>query len=288
MKRIGMTGVLAGVVAVVTGLGPFGQLLELAAPAGASASGGAPDGTPAALQTIAAPAAATPVASPWQAGAIVIVQLSSADGGPLTTAQVAETESVVRARLGALGGPGATVRSIPDDRLRIDVADQAWADAVRDVATAPGIVQFVPIPTEYADAVVEGEPLPAGMPIEPLFGSDGIADASIGSDQLDQPAVDIVLSQEAARVFDDFAAAHLGERFAIVRDGLVLSAPTINATSFNGRAQISGAFDRAAIASLVAIVRGGVLPVTAEIVNLCPAAGECPASTIGPAVSPGG
>ena len=137
------------------------------------------------------------------------------------------------------------MRAIPDDRLRIDLADEAWAEPTRRVAVAPGLLQFVPVPAEFADTIVEGEPLPPGMPVEPLFGSEGIEAATVGSDMMDQPAVELVFTPAAAMLFDDYAATHLGERFAMVLDGVVLVAPTINARAFDGRAQISGAFDDA-------------------------------------------
>ena len=43
-----------------------------------------------------------------------------------------------------------------------------------------------------------------------------------------------------AKKFDELAAAHFHERFAILLDGVVQSAPSINAKYFGGRAQISG------------------------------------------------
>lgn len=45
---------------------------------------------------------------------------------------------------------------------------------------------------------------------------------------------------EGAKKFDDLAAAHFKERFAILLDGEVKSAPSINAQHFGGRATISG------------------------------------------------
>src|SRR5947208_10994501 len=52
--------------------------------------------------------------------------------------------------------------------------------------------------------------------------------------------VSLELDSEGAKRFDDLAAAHFQERFAILLDGAVQSAPSINAKYFGGRAQISG------------------------------------------------
>ena len=129
----------------------------------------------------------------------------------------------------------------------------------------------MPVPDEFADAVVDGQPLPVGMPVVPLFGGEGVVQATVGSSQSGQPSVDVVLAPDAAAAFDAYAAAHFGGRFAIVLDGTVVGAPTINATRFDGRAQISGTFDVAAVRQLVAILTGGVLPVSAAVLTVCPA-----------------
>src|SRR5438552_11567917 len=52
--------------------------------------------------------------------------------------------------------------------------------------------------------------------------------------------VSLELDSAGAKRFDELAAAHFGERFAILLDGEVKSAPTINAKYFGGRAVISG------------------------------------------------
>ena len=52
--------------------------------------------------------------------------------------------------------------------------------------------------------------------------------------------VNLEFDSEGAKQFDDLAAAHFQERFAILLDGDVQSAPSINARYFGGRAMISG------------------------------------------------
>jgi SecD/SecF fusion protein len=58
-----------------------------------------------------------------------------------------------------------------------------------------------------------------------------------------------------------------GRCIAIVMDGLVYSAPTVNGEIPNGSSQISGNFDNAEADALVAILSAGKLPATARIVQ---------------------
>jgi preprotein translocase subunit SecD len=72
-----------------------------------------------------------------------------------------------------------------------------------------------------------------------------------------------VLSQDAARKFENFTAANVGNRLAIVLDHRVLSAPTIqNKISDTGR--ITGAASHEEAADLALNLRSGSLPASVE------------------------
>jgi preprotein translocase subunit SecD len=78
------------------------------------------------------------------------------------------------------------------------------------------------------------------------------------------------LKSEGARLFDEYAAEHQGEQFAIVLDDIVQSAPTINAPRFGGQAQISGNFTPAEAANLVTVLKFGSLPLEIREVGFGP------------------
>jgi preprotein translocase subunit SecD len=236
--------------------------------------GAAPSGAPASVT----PGAIVDVS-------ILIVQLRGADGAPLAAEDLAAASAVIEDRLAALSAPGTQVSLIPGDRVRIDVGDPAQLDAIRRVATAPGELWFVPVPNEFAAEVVAGAPLPADMPVAPIFDGSHVERASMATDQMGEPAVDFQLDTEAAELFDAFAADHFGELFAMVLDDIVVSAATINATNFDGRAQISGSLDEQAATEWVAILSGGVLPVVAEAIDVCPAPAGCAIESPLPAAS---
>ncbi len=55
--------------------------------------------------------------------------------------------------------------------------------------------------------------------------------------------VSLELNSEGAKLFDNLAAAHQNEQMAIILDGKILSAPSLNSDRYNGRASITGNFD---------------------------------------------
>ena len=68
--------------------------------------------------------------------------------------------------------------------------------------------------------------------------------------------------------FDALAAEVFGQQLAIVLDGIVQSAPTINATEFNGTAVISGDFTEEEAKDLATVLNFGALPVELEPVTV--------------------
>jgi protein-export membrane protein SecD len=76
--------------------------------------------------------------------------------------------------------------------------------------------------------------------------------------------VDFTLNSEGDAVFAAFTGANIGQPMAIVLDGEVLSAPTIQAR-ISGSGQITGGFTRAEAESLAIQLRYGALPVPLEV-----------------------
>jgi preprotein translocase subunit SecD len=73
--------------------------------------------------------------------------------------------------------------------------------------------------------------------------------------------VDVEFNSKGSALWDQMANENYGKRVAIVLDGVVKSAPSINARVFNGRAQISGSFDQNSASDLATVLRFGSLPV---------------------------
>jgi len=89
--------------------------------------------------------------------------------------------------------------------------------------------------------------------------------ARSGLGQFNEPVVRFYLSQEAGRVFGEATGANVGRRLAIVLDGKVQSAPTVQ-SRITDEGVIEGQFTQAEVEDLVTVLRSGALP--ASIVYL--------------------
>ncbi len=77
---------------------------------------------------------------------------------------------------------------------------------------------------------------------------------------------EFVLTQEAARRFERFTGAKVGNRLAIVLDNVVLSAPTIQ-SKISDQGRITGAGTREDAADLALNLRAGSLPAGAKVIE---------------------
>ncbi len=73
--------------------------------------------------------------------------------------------------------------------------------------------------------------------------------------------VQLFLTGKGSPSFDAMAAANRGKQIAIVLDGIVESAPTIDAVSFQGKPTITGSFTQKEASDLALVLRYGALPV---------------------------
>jgi preprotein translocase subunit SecD len=111
-----------------------------------------------------------------------------------------------------------------------------------------GRITFVAVPNTFAEVVTRGQPLPQGRDPTPMLDNDQFATVRPGTDAEGDPALDVQLTAEGARIFDEFAARSFsgtngGVQFAIVLDAIVQAAVGVNTDHFGGAAQIDGRFD---------------------------------------------
>jgi preprotein translocase subunit SecD len=191
-------------------------------------------------------------------------QVVAADEQDVTAEILEQTRTIIENRVNATGVSEPVVVTQGADRISVELPGVDDEGEIRDLIGATGVLEFMPVPAEFQGAIGEG-PLPEGMlDTEPLFTGVEIDSAAIGQDgTTGEVVVNLRLKETGARLFDEYAADHFGEQFAIVLDGDVISAPSLQATRFNGQAQISGGVGGFAIdeaTSLVTVLRFGSLP----------------------------
>jgi len=95
-----------------------------------------------------------------------------------------------------------------------------------------------------------------------------ISDARVSIDsRFNEYAVTLKFNSKGARKFDRLTKAHVGERFAIILEGVVNSAPVIRERISGGSAQITGSFTPTEAHDLAIVLRAGALPAPVKVVE---------------------
>ncbi len=187
------------------------------------------------------------------------------------SADMATIRDIVERRVNATGVSEPIVQTQGTDRIVVELPGVSDPEAVRKLIGTTGRLDFVPLPTDRfgtnaspgPEAAAAGQPLPSPVP-DALFSGDQIASANPGTDQNGLRAVAFSLKDEGSRKFSEYTSANVGNFFAIVLDGTVVSAPYIASAITGGQGIISGGagggFSAAEMNNLVTILRYGSLP----------------------------
>ena len=111
----------------------------------------------------------------------------------------------------------------------------------------------------------------AGTPIvihrDAIMTGEHIADARVAYDQFNQPYVSLTFTSRGGRDFERVTGENVKKRMAIVLDGVVSSAPTIQERIAGGRASISGRFTVDEARDLAVVLRAGALPAPINVLE---------------------
>ncbi|HWH23761.1 MAG TPA: protein translocase subunit SecD, partial [Candidatus Limnocylindria bacterium] len=176
---------------------------------------------------------------------------------PVTPERLEVVRTIIENRINQYGVAEPIVQAQGADRVVVELPGVENPEEVRRLIGSTGLLEFVPIPRTMT-GITQGVPRPAELPA--LFTGEEIDVARIGFDQTGRRAVDFELRAEGARLFADYTRRSIGDQFAIVLDGTVVSAPVIQGAITGGRGQISGSFTTAEINNLVTVLTYGALP----------------------------
>ncbi len=102
---------------------------------------------------------------------------------------------------------------------------------------------------------------------DPLMTGENIADARPGFEQDNSVNVSLTFNNQGAATFERLTGEHIKRRMAIVLDGKVYTAPTIQDRIAGGRASITGNFTTAEAQDLAIVLRAGSLPAPVSILE---------------------
>lgn len=216
-----------------------------------------------------------------------IVMTPTAAGQKQAIANAMDTaRDIIDKRVNALGTREPTIIRQGDDRIVVQVPGLQDPQQLKDLIGKTARLEFRMVdpnadPNEAAagrapvgsEIVPYAEGASAGASFEVLrrqvmISGEQLLDAKQSYDQQSgQPVVSIRFDSGGSATFARVTAQNVNKRFAMVLDGKVLSAPSINEPILGGSAQISGSFTVATANNLAISLRSGALPVKMTVVE---------------------
>jgi len=202
---------------------------------------------------------------------------------------VDQSIEVIRHRIDALGTTEPVIVRQGERRILVQIPGFSDTKAAKALIGRTAILEFKLVDEKGdldkalqgdippGDIIVRGkEEMRNGKPFRQpyllkkrteLSGSQ-VADARVSIDsRYNEYAVTLKFNSKGARTFDKLTKSHVGERFAIILEGEVNSAPVIRERISGGTAQITGSFSPAEARNLSIVLRAGALPAPVKVVE---------------------
>jgi SecD/SecF fusion protein len=242
---------------------------------GTSFSAPADDALLAALRA-AAPAAAQPGTAPGITVALSggMVRMALTPSGLDRAVRDAADASleVIRHRVDQVGVSEPVISRVGDDRILVQMPGVENPAQLRALLGSTAKMSFQMVAPALGPSVTL-LPLRDGtgeIPVEDRVALSGDRlDAAAAGFEPDsgQPMVTFDFDQEGSAAFAEITAANIGQRFAVVLDGEVLTAPVIQQAIPGGQGQITGSFTPEEAQTLAVLLTSGALPASLGVIE---------------------
>jgi preprotein translocase subunit SecD len=212
-------------------------------------------------------------------GDIVIVTLSEAERALTDQRTLQQALEIIRRRVDEVGTREPTIQRQGARRVLIQVPGIGSASELKDLIGTTAQLTFQPVISRSGNPDVDpgygNEVLPDltdadqfyVLEAAPVVTGEDLVDAQPSFDQNGRPAVNFRFNPSGGRRFGDYTADNIGSPFAIVLDGEVISAPTIQSHISGGSGIITGNFSVEESTNLAVLLRAGALPAGLEFLE---------------------
>jgi protein-export membrane protein SecD len=226
-----------------------------------------------------------------QGGTQVLLEADVAEGQTLDEGAMSAAKTIVENRVNGLGVSEAVVQAQGANRLIVELPGVDNPDQAVETLRSTGQLEFInpggatlsqgmvinttnrpTVADELQSQIIAGNAPPDEIPVpgqifETVMTGAVLRNAIATQDQFGQWTINFELTGAGSTQFFEYTRAHIGEPLAIVLDGHVLSAPTINA-AIQDTGTISGRFTQEEAESLAVQMRYGALPVPLRVVDI--------------------
>lgn len=221
-------------------------------------------------------------------GTQVLLETDLPEGTVAPEGAISAAKTIVENRVNGLGVAEAVVQEQGDDRIIVELPGVNNPEQAIETLRSTGQLEFIDPegallsqgmvinttnrPTAVSEALSADQADPSVAPygdrvFNTVMTGEILRSAVATQDQFNQWQINFQLTSDGSNQFFDYTSTHIGQPLAIVLDGIVLSAPTVQA-AIRDEGVISGQFSREEAESLAVQMRYGALPVPLKVVDI--------------------
>ncbi len=205
-------------------------------------------------------------------GEEIVVTLSEAERQATDERTMRLSLEIIRRRVDEAGTREPTIQRQGADRILIQVPGIGSAEELKALIGTTARLTFHPVVNVTSNPDEVPGPRQVIYPSmdepgtyyileqTPVVTGEQLVDAQPGMDQNSRPAVNFRFNPAGGRAFGLYTAENIGNPFAIVLDGEVVSAPVIQSHIPGGSGIITGRFTVEETSRLAVLLRAGALP----------------------------
>ncbi|MBS0125028.1 protein translocase subunit SecD [Thetidibacter halocola] len=202
------------------------------------------------------------------------LRLALTEAGLNRAASIAADSSleVIRHRVDQVGVSEPVISRVSEDRILVQMPGVENPAQLRELlgSTAKMSFQMVAPGPGHGVSMLEMRNGSGAIPVEDrvaLSGDRLERAASAFDPETGRPMVTFAFDRQGATAFAEITAASIGQRFAVVLDGAVLTAPVIQSAIPGGQGQITGDFTVEEAQTLAVLLTSGALPASLEVIE---------------------
>jgi preprotein translocase subunit SecD len=203
---------------------------------------------------------------------------------------VAQTIEIIGRRLDETGTKELSVQQQGEDRILLQVPGLQDPTRLKELLGTTAKMTFHLVNPQVTEAQLLSKDVPLGTIIlpseerddkdgkvmpprpyaliaEPALSGEALVDASSSLGAEGQPVVAFRFDSAGAQVFGEITKQHIGQQFAIVLDGKVITAPVIRSAILGGSGIIEGNFTIESATNLALLLRAGALPADVTVLE---------------------
>lgn len=190
---------------------------------------------------------------------------------------LADSIEVVRRRVDPAGNKEVLIQAQGADRIVVQAPGDNDPEALKQIINRTGQLSFHRVDTSVTPSDAQAGILPPGRMVTPIAATEGGGqlvlwdEAEVTGDMVESASagvnqdgggfeINFAFDQRGARRFADYTREHVGELFAIVLDGEVISYPRIQTPITGGQGRITGNFAPDEAQRIATLIRSGALP----------------------------